>query len=118
MEKEITGVIYARRLDEDELAILKQAKRSGRIELLPSTPPAVFDASRLQSGLERRLPHVLREMADAIERGEMFAELTGFTPWGFNKDPRDARAHFVVKLHIASEIRKEIETKEGNNGQD
>jgi hypothetical protein len=78
----------------------------------PQTARAIFDPGRLESGLRGKLPATLREMADAIERGDLFAEHAGFTPWGFHTNVHDHRAHFLLKLHIASEIRKAIETEE------
>lgn len=67
---------------------------------------AVFDADSLRQRLEKALPETLRMMADAIERGELFAETVGFAPWGMNKNPNDTRMHILVKLHLASEMRK------------
>lgn len=72
---------------------------------------AVFDPGRLQGELEFHLPSALRSLADAIEAGDMSGRLAGFTPWGFQSYPGDTRVHLLVKLHLASEVRKSMDVQ-------
>lgn len=75
----------------------------------PAVLRAVFDPDRLRIDMERNLPNALRDLADAIESGQMDGNLAGFTPWGFKTDHRDSRCHLLVKLHLAADIRRSIE---------
>lgn len=86
-----------------------QSAQTAEIKENQPKPRAVFDADRLQVELERDLPKSLRDLADAIEAGQMSGKMVGFTPWGFDVDCRDDRIHLLVKLHLAAEIRKSIE---------
>jgi hypothetical protein len=75
---------------------------------------AVFDPDRLQVEMERDLPKALRDLADAIESDQIDGKLMGFIPYGFNADRRDSRAHVMVKLHLAAEIRQQLRVSEAD----
>lgn len=69
---------------------------------------AVFDIDRLQGELEFKLPTALRHIADAIDAGQLDVGLVGFVPSADPKYHGDTRAHVLVKLHLAAEIRKNL----------
>lgn len=99
-------------------ALLVSEINAGHPAMIPGAPAddplGFFDPDRLRNDLETNLPKALRAMADAIDRDEIFGNTCGFVPWGFQNDSADTRAHFIVKLHLAAEVRKHL--KERKNG--
>lgn len=73
---------------------------------------AVFDMERLEVELHRDLAGSLRRIAEAIEAGELDGRVLQCRANGFLGGRGDQRAHVLVKLDLAAEIRRPVEVVE------
>jgi hypothetical protein len=69
---------------------------------------AIFEPDEIAVQLGRSVSAGLRVIADAIDAGQMDARVLQCAANGLSADWRDTRAHVLVKLDLASEIRKPI----------
>jgi hypothetical protein len=67
----------------------------------------LFDPDGIEASLRRDLSAGLRQIAQAIESGQMDARLLNCRATAFASDWRDQRAHVLVTLDLAAEIRSE-----------
>lgn len=70
---------------------------------------AFFDPGEIAVQLGRSVSGGLRMIADAVDAGQLDARILQCAASGFGTDRRDTRAHLLVKLDLAAEIRRPID---------
>jgi hypothetical protein len=72
-----------------------------------------FDPGEIESQLRKDVVGGLRMIATAIENGQMDAQVLQCAANGMNANWRDTRAHMLVTLDLAAEIRTPIDVPHG-----
>ena len=72
---------------------------------------AVFDIEQVEIQAASDMPGFLRMLANSIEAGEIDARVLHCSPHGMG-GLHDQRAHVLVKLDLAAEIRKTVQIPE------